>query len=224
MLAMRNGLSLHPLSLPGGLQPVQLSQMRMDFGEEHRSLHPNMTGTLPMNQEASNQNIFAMPNQCTSSNNQQLVPNMVNIINSETTLGLESQIQAPLDAFQLQASSQVSLLHDPHESYYKFTSWSSWFILYKVLLTGLCSCHVQGICKEDGMRNQQTNLNRLEKSPLGLFPHLVIFFFLLLNSVTAIISMRAGLRNGALRTLMLPVSFHLVIIFLKHNFPMRNLR
>ncbi|EXB54378.1 Transcription factor SPATULA [Morus notabilis] len=129
MLAMRNGLSLHPLSLPGGLQPVQLSQMRMDFGEEHRSLHPNMTGTLPMNQEASNQNIFAMPNQCTSSNNQQLAPNMLNIINSETTLGLESQIQAPLDAFQLQASSQ-------------------------------------GICKEDRMRNQHTNLNHLEKSPL----------------------------------------------------------
>ncbi|KAB1214756.1 Nicotinate phosphoribosyltransferase [Morella rubra] len=39
MLSMRNGLSLHPVCLPAALQPIQFSQMRMDFGEEYRPLH-----------------------------------------------------------------------------------------------------------------------------------------------------------------------------------------
>lgn len=109
MLAMRNGLSLHPSSLPGGLQPAQLSQMRMDFGEENQSLHLNMTGIFPMNQETSTQSLFSPSNQCTSSN-QQLVPDILNIINSETALGLESHVQAHLGAFQLQTSAQVIFL------------------------------------------------------------------------------------------------------------------
>lgn len=114
MLAMRNGLSLHPVSLPGALQPAQVSQMRMDFGEEDSSQHLNMTGIIPMNQETSTQNLFSLPNQCTSSN-QQLVPDLLNIFNSESTLGLESQVQAHLGVLQLQTSSQVSLLHNHHE-------------------------------------------------------------------------------------------------------------
>ncbi|PON67149.1 Basic helix-loop-helix transcription factor [Trema orientale] len=104
ILAMRNGLSLHPVSLPGAVQPAQLSQMRMDFGEENRSLHLNMRGIFPVNQETSTQSLFSLPNQCTSSN-QQLVPDMLNIINSETTLGLDSQVQGHLGAFQLQTSA-----------------------------------------------------------------------------------------------------------------------
>lgn len=127
MLAMRNGLSLHPISVPGGLQPVQLSQMRMDFSEENRPLHPNISATFPLNHETSTQTVFAMPNQCTSSN-LQLVPNMLNIINSETTLGLDSPIQAPPGAFQLQESAQ-------------------------------------GLCKEDTMKNRETNINCSETSP-----------------------------------------------------------
>ncbi|XP_062101957.1 transcription factor SPATULA isoform X2 [Humulus lupulus] len=106
MLAMRNGLSLHPVSLPGALQPAHLPHMRRDFGEENRSLQLNMTGTYPMNQETSTPSLFSIPNQCTSSN-QQLAPDMLNILNSEATLGIESQVQAhPGASFQLQTSAQ----------------------------------------------------------------------------------------------------------------------
>ncbi|KAF3438974.1 hypothetical protein FNV43_RR17249 [Rhamnella rubrinervis] len=105
MLSMRNGLSLHPMCVPGGLQPAQLSQMRMDFSEGNRSLHLNMPANLPMNQETSTQNLFGLPNQCTASN-QALVPNMSNIISSETSFGLEPSMQARLGSYQLHTSAE----------------------------------------------------------------------------------------------------------------------
>lgn len=102
------------MCLPGGLQPVQLSQMRTDFSEGNRSLHLNMSANLPMNQETSTQNLFGLPNQCTASN-QALVPNMSNIISSETSFGLEQPIQAHLGPYQLHTSAEVSLLFlNPH--------------------------------------------------------------------------------------------------------------
>ncbi|TQD84841.1 hypothetical protein C1H46_029619 [Malus baccata] len=93
MLSMRNGMSLHSLCLPGTLQPVQLSQMRMELGEEIRPLHLDMT------------NLFNLSNQCTAAN-ESYVPDMSNVVNSETSFGLEPSIQAHLRPFQLPASSQ----------------------------------------------------------------------------------------------------------------------
>ncbi|KAM1362335.1 hypothetical protein ACFX13_027996 [Malus domestica] len=105
MLSMRNGMSLHPLYLPGTLQPVQLSQMRMELGEENRPLHLDMTGTLHMNLESSTQNLFNLSNQCTAAN-ESYVPDMSNVVNSETSFVLEPSIQSHLGPFQLPASSQ----------------------------------------------------------------------------------------------------------------------
>lgn len=102
---MRNGLSLHPMCLPGVLPPVQLSQMRIGIGEENGSLHMDMTGTLPVNQETME---YRLANQGTSSSHPS-VPNLTDIMNSETSFGLESSIQAHLGPFQLQTSSAVSL-------------------------------------------------------------------------------------------------------------------
>ncbi|MBA0859186.1 hypothetical protein Goshw_004233 [Gossypium schwendimanii] len=104
MLSMRNGLSLHPMCLPGVLQPLQFSQTRMNFGEENGSLPMNMSDTVPANPETSVQMVFDLPNQCSSSNPGS-VPNMSNIITSETSFGLES-IQAHFGPFQLLSSSQ----------------------------------------------------------------------------------------------------------------------
>ncbi|PRQ48010.1 putative transcription factor bHLH family [Rosa chinensis] len=95
MLSMRNGMSLHPMCLPGA---SQLSQIRMDFGEENRPLHLNMSGTLNMNQEPSTQNLY--------NPNQSYVPDMSNVVNSEEAFGLESSIQAHLGPFQLPNSSK----------------------------------------------------------------------------------------------------------------------
>lgn len=99
MLSMRNGMSLHPMCLPGA---SQLSQIRMDFGEENRPLHLNMSGTLNMNQEPSTQNLY--------NPNQSYVPDMSNVVNSEDAFGLESSIQAHLGPFQLPNSSKVRYL------------------------------------------------------------------------------------------------------------------
>ncbi|XP_022740402.1 transcription factor SPATULA-like isoform X2 [Durio zibethinus] len=104
LLSMRNGLSLHPMCLPGVLQPIQFSQTRMDFGEEKGSLPMNVSGTVPANQETSAQLGFDLPNQCSSSNPAS-VPNMSNVITSETSFGLES-IQSQFGPFQLLSSSQ----------------------------------------------------------------------------------------------------------------------
>ncbi|KAM1529513.1 hypothetical protein ACFX1Z_018713 [Malus domestica] len=93
MLSMRNGMSLHSLCLPGTLQPVQLSQMRMELGEEIRPLHLDMT------------NLFNLSNQCTAAN-ESYVPDMSNVVNSETSFGLEPSIRTHLRPFQLPASSQ----------------------------------------------------------------------------------------------------------------------
>ncbi|XP_022751259.1 transcription factor SPATULA-like [Durio zibethinus] len=114
MLSMRNGLSLHPMCLPGVLQPIQFSQTRMDFGEENGSLHMNLSGTLPADQETSAQMVFNLPNQCSSSN-PATVPDMSNIVTSETPFGLES-IQAQFEPFQLLSSSQDICREDilPH--------------------------------------------------------------------------------------------------------------
>lgn len=96
-------MSLHPMCLPGVSQPVQLSQLRMDFGEENRPLHLNMsgTGTLHMNQEPSTQNLYNA--------NQSYVPDMSNVVNSEDAFGLDSSIQSHLGPFQLPSSSKVTL-------------------------------------------------------------------------------------------------------------------
>lgn len=112
MLSMRNGLSLHPMCVPGAMPPIQLSHNRMDFDEGNRSLHRNMSGTLPMNQETSTQNLFGLFNQCSTSN-QAFVPNMSNIISPETSFGMEPSIQAHLGPFQLHTSAEVSYFMPP---------------------------------------------------------------------------------------------------------------
>lgn len=99
------------MCVPGGLQPVELSQIRMDFGEGYRSQHLNMSGNLSVNQETSTQNLFGLSSQCTVSN-QSLIPNMSNIISSETSFGLDPSIQSHLGPFQLHTSAEVSLLFD----------------------------------------------------------------------------------------------------------------
>ncbi|KAG6666229.1 hypothetical protein I3843_01G016000 [Carya illinoinensis] len=106
MLSMRNGFSLHPMCLPGALQPIQFSQMRMDFGEEYRPLHLNTAGIPSLNKETPLHDMFTLPNQRIASNQPSSAPNMSSIINSQTSFGLESPVQAHLGPFQLHVSSE----------------------------------------------------------------------------------------------------------------------
>ncbi|KAL6224827.1 hypothetical protein ACLB2K_003682 [Fragaria x ananassa] len=96
MLSMRNGMSLHPMCLPGA---SQFSQIRMDFGgEENRPVHLNMSGILNMNQDPSTQNLY--------NPNQSYVPDLSNVVNSEDAFGLEASIQTHLGPFHLPNSSK----------------------------------------------------------------------------------------------------------------------
>ena len=108
MLSMRNGLTLHPMCFPEGLQPLQLSQMGMELSERNRSTPLNMTATLPLHQEnplhyTSNLlNKHILPNQPSAP-----YPSFIN--NPETSFGLESRIQPETKPLQHQGgSSEVS--------------------------------------------------------------------------------------------------------------------
>ncbi|KAJ6681985.1 TRANSCRIPTION FACTOR SPATULA [Salix koriyanagi] len=63
MLSMRNGTSLHPMVLPGLLQPLQLSQVRTGFDEETGYKHLNLTTSVPLDGEAWLQTMFTSSNQ-----------------------------------------------------------------------------------------------------------------------------------------------------------------
>ncbi|XP_039000810.1 transcription factor SPATULA-like [Hibiscus syriacus] len=97
MLSMRNGLSLHPMYLPGILLPLQFSQTGIDFGNGDCSRPMNASGLVPANQETSPQMVFDMPPES--------ILNLSNIVSSNTSSGMES-IQGQFGPFQLISSSQ----------------------------------------------------------------------------------------------------------------------
>ncbi|KAE9606785.1 hypothetical protein Lal_00026273 [Lupinus albus] len=107
MLSMRNGLSLHPMCFHEGLQPLQLSRMSMELGEENRPIPLNMTTTLPMHQRNSlNYASSNLPNQHTFPN-QPSVPYPSYVNNSEASFGLESPILPHIKPFQPTSSSEI---------------------------------------------------------------------------------------------------------------------
>ncbi|KAK4260088.1 hypothetical protein QN277_003253 [Acacia crassicarpa] len=85
MLSLRNGLNMLPVGFAEGLQPLYLSQMRVEYGEEEEE-----NGSCPLNFTATNK---------------RSVPSPSNIINSETPFGLDSQIIRHLRPFELTTSS-----------------------------------------------------------------------------------------------------------------------
>ncbi|XP_077230927.1 transcription factor SPATULA-like isoform X2 [Tasmannia lanceolata] len=90
MLSMRNGLNLHPMFLPGAVQPLQVPHMRTGFSVGNASGHMNMgIDMVPMSQETSKQTLFGLSNQCTPSHQPMVVPSITNITNSETSFGLD---------------------------------------------------------------------------------------------------------------------------------------
>lgn len=100
MLSMRNGLSLHPMCFPDGLQPLQLSQMGMELSERNRSTPLKMSATLPLHQDN---------NPLHYASNQPCVPYPPYINNPETSFGLEPRIQPDTKPLQhKEGSSEVS--------------------------------------------------------------------------------------------------------------------
>lgn len=107
MLTMRNGLSLHPMWLPGVLPSMQLPQTGMVFDEGNGLLNTNGgTETFSANEESSVQTGFNLSSQCTISNQPVALPSAANIGTSETAFGLEPLIQAHYGPFTLSSSSK----------------------------------------------------------------------------------------------------------------------
>ncbi|KAF3968456.1 hypothetical protein CMV_007659 [Castanea mollissima] len=87
MLSMRNGLSLHPMCLPGVLQPIQLPQPGMSFDERNGCLNSSRgMGTFFGNEESLRQSASNLPNQCTLSNQPFVIPTATNLTISETSI------------------------------------------------------------------------------------------------------------------------------------------
>nr|WIE96145.1 basic helix-loop-helix transcription factor [Loropetalum chinense var. rubrum] len=93
MLSMRNGLSLHPLYLPGVPQ-TQLHQEGTNFDEGNGLLNTNRgAGNFSADLETSMGNAFDLSNQCTPSNQPIVIPTMTDITNSENSFGFKPSIQ-----------------------------------------------------------------------------------------------------------------------------------
>ncbi|KAF9687552.1 hypothetical protein SADUNF_Sadunf02G0105300 [Salix dunnii] len=88
MLKMRNGLSLHPMCLPGAPQAMQLPLSGMSFDEGNGLLTTNtLIGIFYADEESSVQPALNLPSHCTNSNQPNAIPPGTNITSSETTFG-----------------------------------------------------------------------------------------------------------------------------------------
>ena len=113
MLSMRNGLSLHPMCLPGVsgvLHPPELSPMGLDFrsrGISTRSLEvnaPNELTTIPARSHA----VFDPAKQCLSPTRTSL-PSVSSVMKAApSSYGMDSCIQDNFGPFQLCNYPQVN--------------------------------------------------------------------------------------------------------------------
>lgn len=108
MLSMRNGLSMHPLYLAGGIQPMQMLQTGTSFDESNGLLNTNAgAGPITAAQETSIRTAFDLSSQCTPSNQPIIVPTLTNLTNSETPFGFEPEMEAQYRPFNLSTPSKV---------------------------------------------------------------------------------------------------------------------
>ncbi|KAJ0087506.1 hypothetical protein Patl1_08917 [Pistacia atlantica] len=108
MLTMRNGFSLHPMCLPGVLQPMQLPQTGIVFDDGNDLPNTNsVTNNFSANEETSVQTAFNLSNQCTVSNQPIAIPSTADFNSSETPFGLEPLIQAHYAPFSLSSSKEI---------------------------------------------------------------------------------------------------------------------
>ncbi|XP_020533722.1 transcription factor SPATULA isoform X2 [Jatropha curcas] len=108
MLTMRNGLSLHPMCLPGVLQPMQLPMTGMSFDEGNGLLNTNAaTGAFAENDEKSAQTVLSLPNRCTVTNQPVGLPSATNITSSEASYGFEPLFQVHYEPFNISSSKEI---------------------------------------------------------------------------------------------------------------------
>ncbi|GAB4848989.1 hypothetical protein Ancab_003802 [Ancistrocladus abbreviatus] len=109
MLSMRNGLTLHPICLPGVVHPFQLNQPGIDFGDREGTMYTNLTSSLSPNKE-THDSVFNLPNPYASSTRAPIGNisrhNTFSMINPEALSGQESLFPAGVSLFHLPPSSE----------------------------------------------------------------------------------------------------------------------
>lgn len=108
---MRNG-NLHPMCLPGVLQPLQLPlpHTGMGYNEGNKFLNSSRgLNAFSSNEERPMQSAYNLSNSCNISNQPTIIPSVSDITTSEAALGFEQSIQAHYRPFNLLASSEVTL-------------------------------------------------------------------------------------------------------------------
>ncbi|KAJ8770665.1 hypothetical protein K2173_021312 [Erythroxylum novogranatense] len=117
MLSLRNGISLYPISVPGLLQPIHLSQPGSIVGNGNGSHHMNVTGA-PVNTHALTQNMLNLQKTDCPASNQLSAPNVLNIINSDSSFGLEQSILDQLAPFDLEEICGQDVHHQQLNAYH----------------------------------------------------------------------------------------------------------
>ncbi|KAJ7958177.1 Transcription factor SPATULA [Quillaja saponaria] len=94
MLSMRNGLSLHPMCLPGALQPIILPQTGLNF-DEGNGIQSSSRGIVKLSEPIENfmQSACNLPKQCTISNQPVSVPSVTNINTSFSSSSFQPSFQ-----------------------------------------------------------------------------------------------------------------------------------
>ncbi|PQQ15618.1 transcription factor SPATULA-like isoform X1 [Prunus yedoensis var. nudiflora] len=108
MLTMKNGLSLHPMCLPGVMQPMQLPHMGLGLEEGSNKFPKSSRGISPFYESEENpmQSAFNISPGCTISNQPMVLPSVANVPTSEATFGFEPSIPALYRPFSVPTSSK----------------------------------------------------------------------------------------------------------------------
>lgn len=108
MLSMRNGLSLHPMCLPG-VHPMQLPlpETGLGYNEGIKFLDSGRgMNMFPGREENMMHSTYNLSNPCTISNQPVILPSVANVASSEASLGFEHSIQTRFGPINLPTSSK----------------------------------------------------------------------------------------------------------------------
>lgn len=107
MLSMRNGLNLHPLYMPGPLQPFQPSQFHMGFGGDNvPPMNMGPASMLPTNLDSSVRNPYDQSNQHSAPHQSIMLPGVTTIASPGTAFTLDSS-QPQNRPFQLPVATEI---------------------------------------------------------------------------------------------------------------------
>ncbi|RYR55758.1 hypothetical protein Ahy_A06g030934 [Arachis hypogaea] len=96
MLMMRNGLSLHPMSLPGGLRPMILPHTGVDFDEGNRfqnSINGGASSSYTADESLVARSPFGFHRPCSISNQSAAMPSLTNLATSDNSSSFQSSIK-----------------------------------------------------------------------------------------------------------------------------------